>query len=477
MKRSLPLFLILSLLLTGCAGPAEEAVLVPDDPTALSPSDVTGAYEAAAQVYDWFDLTTMTLDETDSRQENGAAYYRVAEPDRPGITTLASLTEFAGEHFSPDLTASLLAMSPEHYRDFDGRLYALPAGRETNPCLLDKTVTAEQVDSGHWTVTLTFWADSWESHNATVGYSQTVLDYEDTESGWRFTSFCPSDGLDLEAETVFTFQYDGDGFLNAEDSMETWSDFKLACWLLHADALSEGASDRLSHRLLEDPERWFAALSVFPDSPWKNADIVMRDPAWSIHAWFTEAEQRQFQDILASYQPKNGAEQSLLDGLNTAWSQAVQLHQGNSAFCLAVNDQCLTLGEKTGPYPWSYTGFPEAPTCVGKGDNGEQVYTFSYGGVDVSYCTVSGSGQDFSYVNRMETVSPTVETWWGVSVGDSADDILAVYPAAVYTDRISPEDGDGAWVWPNDEEPLGDHMTFYMRDGTVVKILMEHLDC
>lgn len=149
----------------------------------------------------------------------------------------------------------------------------------------------------------------------------------------------------------------------------------------------------------------------------------MREPAWSIHAWFTEAEQRQFQDILSSYQPKNGAEQSLLDGLNTAWVQAVQLHQGDSTFCLTVNDQCLTLGKKTGAYPWNYTGFPKAPTFAGKGDNGEQVYTFSYGGVDVSYSTVSDSGQDFSYVNRMETVSPTVETWWGVSVGDSADDI------------------------------------------------------
>lgn len=476
MKRLLPFFLILAVLLTGCSGAetGTPAIEAPDQP--MSSEDVIGAYNAAARVYDWFDLTTMAVDETDSRRENGLTYYRAAEPE---VTTLAALTELVESYFSPELASSLFALSPEHYREFDGALYAAPGDRGTNIYLLDKTVTAEQAEDGHWTVTITFYADSWgwEKPSVTVGCSQAVLDYEQTAEGWRFTSFCPSDGLDLDAGTVFTFSYDGDGFLSAESTMESWSDFKLACWLLHADALSEGASDLLSHRFLKNPDGWFAALSVFPNSPWENADTVISAPAWDTYAWFTKAEQEEFQDILASYRPKNSTEQILLEQLKTAWTQAVQLNQGDSTFCLTVNGQCFTLGEKEGAYPWSYSGLPESPVFVGKGDNGEEVYVFSYEGVDISYYTFSDGGQDISYVNRMETVSPDAETWWGVSIGDSADDILAVYPSAVYTDRISSEDGDGAWVWPDDSEMLGNHMTFYMRDGAVVKILMEYLPC
>lgn len=87
----------------------------------------------------------------------------------------------------------------------------------------------------------------------TVGYSQAVLDYQRTEEGWRFTSFCASDDLDLNADTVFTFSYDGDSFASDEPAMDTWSDYKLGCWLLHADAMGEGASTLLTQRFLEDP--------------------------------------------------------------------------------------------------------------------------------------------------------------------------------------------------------------------------------
>ena len=103
-------------------------------------------------------------------------------------------------------------------------------------------------------MTVTFYADSyeWERPSATVGYSRAVLDLERTAGGWKFTSFVPSDGLDLEAETVFTFDYSFDGFAKDEQGMDTWSDYKLSCWLLHADALGEGASTMLALRFLED---------------------------------------------------------------------------------------------------------------------------------------------------------------------------------------------------------------------------------
>ena len=75
MKRT-ALFCLLLALLTGCAH-------TPDTPSpsafpeAPGKADVENFYAAAAQVYDWFTLTTLPLDASDSRTENGQTYYRV----------------------------------------------------------------------------------------------------------------------------------------------------------------------------------------------------------------------------------------------------------------------------------------------------------------------------------------------------------------------------------------------------------------
>lgn len=492
MKRALALLsaaaLICSVTACGDAGSAVSSAsgqaVVSSAPPELTKADVLAAYDRAAEVYDWFNLYSLPASGalvTENGQpydprRGGISYQAV---DYAGLSSYADLDIRVRSCFSPELADDIMGNS-ESYRDIDGKLYTASCARGSNLYLLDKTVTAEQVDEDHWTVTLTFYADSyeWEQPFATVGYSQKTLDYIKTPDGWRFSSFCPSDALDETAETVFRFSYDEDDFTTEERDMENWSALKLACWLLHADgAFAEGASDHFALRLLNDPDEWFAALSVFPDSPWEYKDTVITMPAWDTYTWHPEQEDVYFAKILDTYQPKNDAEATLLTTLRTAWMQTNQLHQdeANSTFCLVANDQCLTLGKKDGAYPWLYKDFPETPVSIGTGDNGEKVYAFSYGGVDVKYYTFSGEDGEVSFVNSMETLSPDVKTWWGVSVGDGADEISAVYPGAEYTDRIRTEDGDGAWVWPGDGEMLGSHITFYMKGGTVSKILMENL--
>ena len=304
-------------------------------------------YTAASAVYDWFDLTTLPLDMEDARTEGGLTYYRVdAEdlslpiaavpeptdstlswtPEPVTIASLADLRAAAETYFSLELADSLFALSPDHYKDFDGVLYAADGGRGSNVYLLDKTAAAEQVGEDHWTVTVTFYADSWafEEPSTTIGYSQAVLDLEHTADGWKFTSFAPSDGLDLEAETVFQFTYDMDTFMRDDaGNLDTWSDLKLACWLLHADgAYSEGATDYLTRQFLEDPDTWFEALSVFPDSPWEHADTVMTAPVNNTYAWYGEEEQARLTEILDTYEPRNEQEQTLLDILRAAQREA-----------------------------------------------------------------------------------------------------------------------------------------------------------
>lgn len=332
-RRMLFAALALALLLTGCGDNTAADLYEEPSDASMTEADVLNFYTAASAVYDWFTMTTLPLDYADTREADGLTYCRVdaedlslpAGAESVTIASLADLRSVVEAYFSPEVADGLLALSPDHYKDFDGVLYATDGGRGSNIYLLDKAVTAEQVDADHWTVTVTFYADSWafEEPSTTIGYSQAVLDLEHTADGWKFTSFAPSDGLDLEAETVFQFTYDPYALLEEEPGMDTWSDLKLACWLLHADgAYSEGATDYLTRRFLEDPGAWFAALSVFPDSPWEHADTVMTAPVSDTYAWYGEEEQARLTEILDTYEPRNEQEQALLDILRAAQREA-----------------------------------------------------------------------------------------------------------------------------------------------------------
>ena len=266
----------------------------------MTEQDVRNMYTAASTVYDWFDLTTLPLDRADSRTEGDLTYYRVDaenlslpvstvaeltdsalpwQPQPVTITSLADLRETAESYFSPEIVDNLFALSPDHYRDFDGVLYATDGGRGSNLYLLDKTVAAEQVDEDHWTVTVTFWAD-FEGRElqgdgyfhtvATTGYSTAVLDYAHTPDGWKFTGFCPSDGLDLEADTVYTINYYQD--FEVTGAYQDYSDWKLACYLIYADgAYAEAPFDLLARRFLERPTRISTPLWPARDTPLPDA--------------------------------------------------------------------------------------------------------------------------------------------------------------------------------------------------------------
>ena len=159
MRRMLWSVFLAAALLAGCSG--REAPVSPDEApeVSLSEQDVLNIYTAASAVYDWFDLTTLPLDMEGARTEGDLTYYRVdaedlslpvstvAEPTDSTlswtpqpvtITSLADLRETAGAYFSPELVDSLFALSPDHYKDFDGVLYATDGGRGSNVYLLTR---------------------------------------------------------------------------------------------------------------------------------------------------------------------------------------------------------------------------------------------------------------------------------------------------------------------------------------------------
>ena len=79
--------------------------------------------------------------------------------------------------------------------------------------------------------------------------------------------------------------------------------------------------------------------------------------------------------------------------------------------------QFLSLGRKEGGYPWDYEGLPETPQSAGTGDNGESLFTFSFGGVDVAYLDADGTDN----ICRMTTTVPGPRTLGGIQVEDLVD--------------------------------------------------------
>lgn len=481
MKHALALFMAAALIcsLAACGALSPGSAAVSSGAPEPTEAEVLSAYRQAAKLYDWFDPGTMPLRASDAKNVDGRTYQRTDDPD---IGTMEALRSALSGLFAPELVQRLLddgGTSP-HYRDIGGGLYALDAARGSNLHLLGKTVSAKRVDAGHWTVTLTFYADSYDADPsaAVIGWSQTALDYKKTADGWRFTDFCPGDALDESADTVFTFNYTAEAL---PDGYTDWSDLQLACWQLHADgAYAEGPGDTLTNRFLSDPDGWFDALSVFADSPWKNAASVMAAPAYAAYAWFTEEELRHFEDILTSYRPKSNSEQTLLDTLKTAADRARQLAAENetAAFAFLPGGEAIVLGARSGAYPWGCADFPETPAAVGTGDHGEQCYTFSCRGVTVDYFVNPEDGS--SYVNRMSAVSPEpkLPRGDGLGPGSTRAQLLSAYPEAVEYGALQPAQGtdfDTCYVYEPGGLAYCKHIAFFLKDGVIAEIDLEDL--
>lgn len=80
-------------------------------------------YYAAAEMWRWFDSTTMPLDQSSPM---GDGYYPV---QYRGVTTMAALRALLETRFAPALVESLLDPDDPHYREIGGVLCAIEAAR------------------------------------------------------------------------------------------------------------------------------------------------------------------------------------------------------------------------------------------------------------------------------------------------------------------------------------------------------------
>ncbi len=489
MKRLVSVLLFLALL-SGCAQtvppevPAEEV---------MTEQAVLDAYAEAARVYDWFDLASLPVSE-DTAAVDGQVYSAVS---CEGIFTYSDLKRTVYDCFAEPLADSILADGS--YRDIDGKLYTLGGARGQNLYLLDKTVSAEQVDEHHWAVTLTFWADFVDHVQtpipdtdgttltpvATVGYSQTTVDYEKTVDGWRFTNFCSSDALDLDAVTVYTINYDQD--FEVTDAYQNYDDWKLVCYLIHADgAYAEAPFDLLLHRFLERPEDILRVLALLDNSPYvekyAHIDGIVAGPGYSAAGWLYREEQADFQQILDTFQPETAAEQAVLDKIRTAYQSASAGSEESpieEEFSLIVPGemQLLTLGPQEGTFPWGYS-LEGTVTYTGSGDTYGTVYEMDCGNIQLAYSVSPDDGT--AYLYKLSTAVHYDQsqgylcTPRGLYCGYNEEHLLHIYPSAVKLETFHDSDYDTCYVYEPTDAGCK-HIAFLLREGVVVKIEMENL--
>ena len=159
------------------------------DPGAAAPTDaeVEAAYRKADEAFRWFTYTTMPLAE-DTITRDGTTWQRV---DFPGVTSFDELRDYLMTIFAPNIAAGLVSaeMMEDHYREFDGVLYAHAA--DGVPGLCFGGTSSEIIRNDDGTITYRVTTDVLDEETFTEVVEQRVhnLTYANTQGTWVFIWF------------------------------------------------------------------------------------------------------------------------------------------------------------------------------------------------------------------------------------------------------------------------------------------------
>ena len=305
---------------------------------------------------------------------------------------------------------------------------------------------------------------------AVAGYSTTNIDYERTPEGWRFTSFCPTDNLDLDAETVCSSDY-------YEGFGADCSDWELVCYLIHADgAFAEGAFYRLYQRFLERPNDILSCLALLDSSPYASIDSLIADPGYQA-AYEDEEGRLAFEETVKLCVPANDAEEIVLKKIQGAYTSLRREEQAwtdlqNLRFSFTVpNTAVFILGPQEGAFPWGLALDAEPVLVSPAMDGFGPCYEATLDAVTLEYTVNPDDGTEVLY--KMTTNDPHVSTDSGISVGDALEQVKERYPDCVPLDAYP--DSGVVYVWEPGGPAFCKHIAFFTRDDVVTGIEIENL--
>jgi hypothetical protein len=155
----------------------------------ITDKEISEAYQKAVEAFGWFELGTMPADYEDIREADGYQYNRVTH-DR--IKTYDDLRSYLLTIFTDEIVEGLLTGSGSDmrlYRDIDGALYTIPAGRGSDITKGEETyeIFRESDKKIVYRVTVEVYDDPFEQ--TVSGTEQFDFTYEYTDGGWVFTYF------------------------------------------------------------------------------------------------------------------------------------------------------------------------------------------------------------------------------------------------------------------------------------------------
>lgn len=135
-------------------------------------------FDSAATLWEWFYMGDPPMDSNVTSEVDGSLYYLT---DIDGVKTMKDLHALLCRYVTPELAGEWLDSAGQRYRDIDGRLYAMSAGRGSNESLgKDTRSVALDGDGGvlTQTVALLEWDDTaqtWADTGKTESYEYPFM--------------------------------------------------------------------------------------------------------------------------------------------------------------------------------------------------------------------------------------------------------------------------------------------------------------
>lgn len=153
--------------------------------TAIVPAEaqITAAYEKAAEIYYYFEVSSLEVDSAATVEDAGKTYYKVKD-----YSTLNELKAYMGSVLSEGLIEKLIDDNADIYREFDGVLYSIDGARGTDITLGGEKVSIIQNNDTGFTVIVTV-EKLGEDLKTVTGFETHNDIYENVNGKWVFTVF------------------------------------------------------------------------------------------------------------------------------------------------------------------------------------------------------------------------------------------------------------------------------------------------
>ena len=135
-------------------------------------------FDSAATLWAWFYMGDPPMDSNVTSEVDGSLYYLT---DIDGVKTMKDLHALLCRYVTPELAGEWLDSAGQRYRDIDGRLYAMSAGRGSNESLGKNTRSVALDGDGGvltQTVALLEWDDTaqtWTDTGKTESYEYPFM--------------------------------------------------------------------------------------------------------------------------------------------------------------------------------------------------------------------------------------------------------------------------------------------------------------